>query len=437
MVRRLADHLVSNFRLLSICFSVVHGSITVMLLYATSLLPGTCGSYGNGIFYITSVFSSLMLSMPAVMLLGRKGCLVIGLGLYTIYVGLFTLALLFKKNGEEGCNNASSYLFWLGSLLAGSGAGLLWTAQGSFFAHTTALLSQGDVQEQSSSLAGTFAFIYLAGEFLLKATYSAVEASFPSVGYASLTAALFAACLLGLGAAFSLDPLSEDQTTSKNEGEVFQRTADKIWETASLMGSPLIWHLAPLNLAFGFGSAYLNGSFNEFIASVEVGTDLLGAFGALTVLTATLSSQAYSDFGKRFGNGVAMAVGSLAMMSMAIFGSTQCNGWGDGIAVVYIAWGLGRGCYESTNRAVVVNAYLPEDRDAAFANFTFQQCMAASIAYFLNSTKLSLLATAGFAAAAPLTYLLAKRWFPIDAQTHDEESERMNLLARAPGRQVS
>jgi len=436
MVIRSADHLVSNFRLLSICFSVVHGSITVMLLYATSLLPSGCGSYGNGLFYITSVVSSLTLSLPAVMLLGRKGCLLTGLGLYSTYVGLFTLALLFRKNGEEGCNNTSSYLFWLACLLAGSGAGLLWTAQGSFFGQTTALLShQGGVQEQSSSLAGTFAFIYLAGEFLLKAAYSAIEAVVPSVGYTCLTAVLFAACLLALGAAFSLDPLSEDQTARKSE--VFQTTADKIWETASLMGSPLIWLLAPLNLAFGFGSAYLNGIFNEFIASIEVGTDLLGAFGALTVLVAALSSQAYGDLGKRFGNGVAMVLGSLAMLAMAIFGSTRCIGWGYWIAVVYIVWGLGRGCYESTNRAVVVNAYLLEDREAAFANFTFQQCMAASIAYFLNSPTLSLNGTAVFAAAAPLTYLLAKRWFPEDVQMLDEESEKMNLLARSPARQVS
>mmetsp|Transcript_53346 Transcript_53346/g.95747 ORF Transcript_53346/g.95747 Transcript_53346/m.95747 type:complete len:436 (+) Transcript_53346:133-1440(+) len=426
----LVEDLVANFRLFSICFAVVHGALGAMLQYATSLLPDGCGSTGNGIFYAMSVVSSLLLALPALMLLGRKGCTLIGFILYSLYAALFTIALMLPAGRDEACGSGS-YLFWLGSCCGGCGAGLLWTAQGSYFSRTTFLLNQAGLQDQGVSLAGMFAGIYLLGEFLLKALYTVFDYIFPSLSYLSTTACLCLASVVASAVATFLDPLKEESAKHDlHSDRVGQMTLQKISDFISLWRSPLIWLLSPTNIAFGFGSAYLNGAFNQYVAAPSVGVGPLGAFGAMTVLSAALSSQAYSRLGTSFGNGLPLALGSVAMVAAAAIGSTNCTGWGYWIVVVYIIWGFGRGSYESTNRAIMNDAYLPEDVDAAFANFTFQQCVAASAAYFVNSTVLSVIATAGFAAASVPAYAAAKRWF--SQHDREDESEQMNLLSQAP-----
>ncbi|CAK9050448.1 Malate dehydrogenase 2, partial [Durusdinium trenchii] len=59
----------------------------------------------------------------------------------------------------------------------------------------------------------------------------------------------------------------------------------------------------------------------------------------------------------------------------------------------YLLWGFGRGSYESVNRAALADFYRGKKIDAAFANFTFQQCMASAIAFFVNRAKVSVTVT--------------------------------------------
>eukprot|EP00434_Breviolum_minutum_P013149 symbB.v1.2.011588.t1/scaffold771.1/size163808/8 len=82
------------------------------------------------------------------------------------------------------------------------------------------------------------------------------------------------------------------------------------------------------------------------------------------------------------------------MLATMYFGFNEMKGWGSmWIILPYLLWGLGRGSYESVNRAALADFYRGSKADAAFANFTFQQCTASALAFFMNRAKVSVVVT--------------------------------------------
>lgn len=79
--------------------------------------------------------------------------------------------------------------------------------------------------------------------------------------------------------------------------------------------------------------------------------------------------------------------------------------------------------YESVNRAALANFYRGSKADAAFANFTFQQCTASSIAFFVNQAKVSVAVTTVMAVLVMPCYALVRR--------RADQQERMPLIEGA------
>merc|ERR1719454_103074 len=106
----------------------------------------------------------MFLSAPAQALLGTRNALAVSFVLYTLHCFLFASAVLMKAVepgglAQQSCRDFESVLFLTGSVLAGLGAGIMWSAQGVYFAHASKLAPRDSADEeiQRSRFAGMFA----------------------------------------------------------------------------------------------------------------------------------------------------------------------------------------------------------------------------------------------------------------------------------------
>ena len=381
-----------QLRLMANCFGAVHGGTGTLLVYTTTFFSEHCGSVANGFFFVSTWPGSMFLAVPLLSVLGRQGCLLYSFCSYVLYGVVFCLARALQPSNieEESCTSFGPLLLNVGSVIAGLGAGVLWTSQGSYFSHASALLASGaedkeaKTREATAWLSGVFALRYLGWEFSLK-LLTAVIQYFHQDGVSIIViiaVGFIATTVFAFG-----NPLPREEAAPP--GQVL----GKLQAAVSLWPDVVIWLLSPTNLAFGFGAAYMNGYFNAEIALKIGGPASIGALTALTVASAACGSVAYSYLGQR-GLALPMALGSVAMLATMYFGFNEMKGWGSmWIILPYLLWGLGRGSYESVNRAALADFYRGSKADAAFANFTFQQCTASALAFFMNRAKVSVVVT--------------------------------------------
>ncbi|CAK8992308.1 unnamed protein product [Durusdinium trenchii] len=382
-----------QLRLMANCFGAVHGGLGTLLVYSTTLFSEQCGSTANGFFYVSTWPGSMFLAVPLLSVLGRQGCLLYSFSSYVLYAILFCTARALQTGDveKESCLSAGPVLLCSASVVAGLAAGVMWTSQGSYFAHASALLASGTedpeakTREANAWLSGVFALRYLGWEFALKLLTSLIQ--YFKQDDASILVLIVIAALATVVFARS-DPLPREEPTSQGPA------LDKFRAAISLWSDVVIWLLSPTNLAFGFGAAFMNGYFNAEVSAGIAGTASIGALAAVTVASAALGSWCFGSYGQKHGLILPMALGSLAMLATMYFGLSEMKGlsaaW---LFLPYLLWGFGRGSYESVNRAALADFYRGKKIDAAFANFTFQQCMASAIAFFVNRAKVSVTVT--------------------------------------------
>lgn len=417
------DAIEGQLRLMANCFGAVHGGTGTLLVYATTFFSERCGSMANGFFFVSTWPGCMFLSVPLLSVLGRQGCLLYSFCSYVLYGILFCVAraIQTKNIDEESCVSSGPVLLCSASVIAGLGAGVMWTSQGSYFAHASALIASGaedpqaKAREATAWLAGVFALRYLGWEFALKLLTSLIQYS--KQDDISIVVIITIGAIATAVFAFG-NPLPREETSAQR-GQVL----GKLQAALSLWPDVVIWLLSPTNLAFGFGAAYMNGYFNAEVALNIGGSASIGALTALTVASAACGTVFYSHLGLR-GLALPMALGSAAMLVTMYFGFTEMKGWSaPWIILPYFVWGLGRGSYESVNRAALANFYRGSKADAAFANFTFQQCTASSIAFFVNQAKVSVAVTTVMAVLVMPCYALVRR--------RADQQERMPLIEGA------
>ena len=161
MARRTA---MGNLSLMAVPFSLNHAA-AVAELNISILLLGSNGAYQSGTLYITYALSALLLSSGVVEELGARRSLIFGAALYCVYVFSLPLALLASSDALELA------LAIIGGWVGGAAAGLLWVAQGSYFALNAkrhAAERGMSLEGANHALASVFASIFLSIEVALK-----------------------------------------------------------------------------------------------------------------------------------------------------------------------------------------------------------------------------------------------------------------------------
>jgi len=272
--------------------------------------------------------------------------------------------------------------FILGSACGGLAAGLLWTAQGSYFTDSSALLAEatgGAREEMTSSLAGSFAAIYLSGEVGSKLLFSALQKTGLQPWLISLLySTLGFLATLGMTQAHNLKRDSNGQTT---------RPLHKVFAVVSLWRDPLIWLLSPTNLTFGFAAAYMNSYVNHNFAAKELGVTLVTSMAAVTSFVAALLSPVWGAVSLSVGKGFTMNGGAACFFCIpcCILVLGCCTGWGWWIILLYLFQGSGRAVYESTNRAMFADFFPAAETEGAFANCMFQSSCSFALSFFLQT----------------------------------------------------
>eukprot|EP00937_MAST-01D_sp_MAST-1D-sp2_P002683 g2683.t1 len=431
-----AKKVLSNFWWLCVTFSTNHAVVVTALSLATAELGPELGAYGSGTLYITYTFAALFLAPGVVGLFGPKRAMVAALYLYSVYVASFLAATIVHTRLSQ------PVVEWLcviaGSIIGGCGAGWMWTAQGAYFAgaarayasclerSSTQPPTSGIRQRETASLAGVFGFIFLGIEVLVKMAVSIImrtsdtrdasgsPATAPTGedddsqhGSATGVEIAFAAMLaLALGAAAAMQLLlwerpggprasagsaAPPSTRSAQASSLLSRR--KLLLAVGLMRrrDGLVLLLAPFQVAFGLMSSLLLFYVNGTLAKAAVGASNIGFLTAVLASSAALCSPLFGGLVRRawLSKHAALVVGLVAFLTEALLllslpqAELESAGWRD-LCFVYVLHGVGRGVFESTNKALFADLFTRgTDVEAAFANVIVFSGGASAIAFFV------------------------------------------------------
>ena len=110
-----AKALLANFVVMTLCFSVNHGTVSAVIALSTSLLGTGLGSINLGTLWLMYVLTALIFATAIIQAVGPKGGLLLGTLGYCIYVASFLLAAVvapadpvFPKTGAQAACEAIS-----------------------------------------------------------------------------------------------------------------------------------------------------------------------------------------------------------------------------------------------------------------------------------------------------------------------------------------
>jgi len=422
VVRRLST--LNNFILMCVAFSCNHGAVTSVLGISVTLL-GDNGSYMDGALYVMYALTALLFATAPLDLLGSRLSLIVAAATYSIFVIAFPVSLLIPP-GMPGLELAVALV---GGIVGGFAAGFIWVAQGQYFANSAKLYAAEvgiEESEANQTLASIFAFTLLSVEVLLKlfpvallpisghtlVIYPGANHSAPTTDAGgdktlSLSNLIIASTysVVAVGAVVfmrliqDVDALQQP-TVCNGPGDdadalrvplLRQRTCSlhKASAAARLWCSrPTVLLLAPIQITFGVCAALLGQEVsgtvipeyypqNSVIIGSLMGTLVSFTAGALQIPAKLLRA--------RLGRVPLMLGGLLAFVALSLLilllRPEQLGGPG-ALVPIYLLQGLGRSCFEGTNKALYADLF-PNDAAAAFSNIVIFNGGASAAAYFV------------------------------------------------------
>jgi len=158
-----------------------------------------------------------------------------------------------------------------------------------------------------------------------------------------------------------------------------------------LISDPLLILLVPVQFAFGFACSFVNYYvFGSIIAdSAKLGSRYIGALSALVCCCGAVMAIPAGWVAKAHGKVGLMVVGSCCLATVGVgvllCSNDQLASWGS--IIVYLAiYGVGRGIWENTNKAVVADFFsdgAPSASTSAFAAVAFTSGLSKSIGFFV------------------------------------------------------
>eukprot|EP01059_Diplonema_ambulator_P032789 TRINITY_DN65_c1_g1_i13.p1 TRINITY_DN65_c1_g1~~TRINITY_DN65_c1_g1_i13.p1 ORF type:complete len:531 (+),score=109.88 TRINITY_DN65_c1_g1_i13:62-1594(+) len=424
-----------SFITMTLCFSLNHGTVTAVIPLATAQFGEQLGDFSLGILYVFYTLTALLGSTVIVEHLQHKWSLVLGCGVYSLYVAGMFLGVV--------THDALRWFFvMIGSTFGGIAAGFLWTAQGGYFANAAKIHARYkgiSVQQANSYLGGIFATLYLAFELIMKLLSSLIlvfvcgshwegDIITGSCGSdSSSSGSDIAPGMSNITAPASGSDSSFDSDHLKFEGVVWTYAVFSVIAVASSIGMAMITPIKPfddsgkpivaekrpwyrkalvatelarnqpkiilvgiINIAFGFTSAYLNSYVTGTVIKDGLGKDKIGYFVSIIPLVATIMSMPLSKLNEFTGSKTpAMVFGMICFLTFGlVFLITDLTSssvpdklgkWGT-LIPLFICFGCARAVWEGPNKAIIADMF-KNDSEAAFANIILQLGTTSSIAF--------------------------------------------------------
>uniref|UniRef100_A0A7S0ST91 Major facilitator superfamily (MFS) profile domain-containing protein n=1 Tax=Chromulina nebulosa TaxID=96789 RepID=A0A7S0ST91_9STRA len=379
------DTLQRNFYAMAISFSVNHGCVTACLAYASTLLGNNLGSAGSGTLYVFYAITAFLLSKPIVSMVGPKNGLLYGVIGYSIYITGFMFAVIFHD-----IISAFSWIIMCSSAaIGGVAGGLLWTAQGRYFTEHCKLYSESTGRKTetiTSDFAGSFAFIFLFIELFTKIIATFLYLIAPTSGSVVI---FMTYSLLSIGTCFVMSGI-DDLNDPGNWDFTYSHISTDAGAAAKLLyldgKLPL---LMPFQLTFGFASSFVPYYvFGTVIAeSDNLGREWIGALSALVLFSGAVASLPAAQAANILGKSIVISIGGVALVMSSfvffLFSNAELGTW-FAILPLLILYGIGRGIWENTNKAVIADFYSDqiEKSTSAFAATSFFTGYASAMGYF-------------------------------------------------------
>lgn len=426
-----------NFIVMCLAFSFNHGCVVSCLAYSTTELGSDLGGYGSGCLYVFYALTAFFLSKPVVSMIGPRLGLFAGTAGYCVYVGGFLFAILVVDIPQLAWP-----VFLTSASVGGIAGGLLWTSQGRYFARNAKVYAEitgEEVSKVNATFAGVFATSYLGLEMVTKVLATVVFLTAPGKAPFIIFSIYTALAVLSAMVILTLSTLEEHgtwdwsfSTISANVGAA----ASLVYEDARLA------LLLPFQIAFGFASSFVPYYvFGTVIAgSSALGSEWVGLLSAVIVLTGSAMALPSAWAANKFGKPLVMSIGGLCLAFTGLvffiftneqvgfslipffyfptyhspfsppYTNVQLGTWKFIVPLLAI-YGMGRGTWENTNKAVVADVYTdtPELSTAAFAAISFSNGLAGAIGYF-TFAEASRLTMAGLVMVSSLGESRAEGW---------------------------
>lgn len=369
--------------------SLNHALNYVVTSYATSLLSPTLGGIILGLSWVLNSVSGMTVATPIVIRYGFKYAMIISLFGYALQLGTLFWAVLTP-------NITTAWVVVIaGSVVSGFTSAVWWTAQGVYFddvcVRIADVLSSDDfkhssrVDEVRAEIAAHWTFIYQMADIVVFLCLSV----FPMTGVISITGVLGGLAVLGavtaaLGFTF--------ETVGKGAVELsWQETADAIAAVPKqFRDDARVSLLAPFVFGFGITTAmfayYVNA--NVVSDSSDLGTVTLGFLEAWSYFVAVVAAYPYAYVANNLKQGQDWVIqfGSLSFLATGAvvlgLSNNQLGTW-QNILIAKGLYGLGRGVFEGSCRAVYASMFTGKDLTTAFSGQTLSAGFSGGICFFL------------------------------------------------------
>lgn len=384
-----ARRLRSNFGVMAVCFSLNHGCVTALIALASTELGHSLGNGSLGTLYFVYTLTAAFFSQAVTAKLGAKRTLMLGLWIYCAYVASYLIAY------ECHSHDLRMYAVYTGAVLGGVAAGILWPAQGKYYATVAEKYAEASGlsrEAANSRLSSDFAAYYLSCEVAMKLLSSALPQQMDSAQRATqILFALFTAIAVVSAAGVS----AVDEVEQDCEREEVRLGTSAAAALKLLVSDPKCACMLPMNFAFGFGAAYLNGYFMSAVVAQGINTattNNIGYVSSVVVGTAALCAKPLGWLGKKIGAQLpvvlagAACFGAFALVNLNV-PAESLQTWRVIVPLVAV-FGVGRATWENNFKATFAD-YFPNDKTAAFANVQLQSGIASTVGFFLNNAKVS------------------------------------------------
>lgn len=422
------DKIKSNFTLMCFSFSLNHACVVACLAYSSSELGDELGSVCNGILFVVFAMMAFLMSNPVVSAIGAKRGMVLGVIGYFLYVAGFLLSVLLVNSWYDFAWLIACFSAGIG----GVAGGLMWTSQGRMFTRHATLYAQSTglpIDNVNSSFAAEFATYFLGLEMTAKFLATIVMLMSESAGPSVIFIIYAILALLSCFVASTLHDMEDlgsgvfdYKTCSHNAGAAGRL----IYKDQRLL------LIIPFQIAYGFGSSMITFYVTGTVISdgTNLGSQYVGLLSAMIVLAGALFSIPSAGMTAKVGKVIMMTIGSacflLSGLGIVLFSDESLAHWATIIPYLLI-FGIGRGIWENTNKAIVSDFFSESAADSttAFSTTAFFTGYASAVGYF-TFFHISRLHMANFVIVTSIVSLVA---YPIAFVVNREMKRQKNLAA--------